>query len=147
MRNAFGAAAAAMTILAAGCTGGGGSPEEALETYNAHMASKDFDGAARVVYLEAWEHLPAGEVAASRKEYVARLAEAYDDGHLDYGRAEIKDRGKMAAEVVMLTVEYRRRDEPSAPPILWAMPFKCVGGAWYYFIPEPPAPGPRGGSR
>jgi hypothetical protein len=124
-------------LAAAGCRPGGGTPEETLEAYNGAMAAKDFTLAALMIYCEAWEKYDAGELSRARAEYAGELAKAYELSGLDYGRAVIVNRDKPAPGVVRLYVEYERRSS-SAPVPTYVMPFKRLGGMWYYYIPCPP---------
>ncbi len=127
-----------MVLTAAvGCRGGG-SAEEALEAYNGAMAAKDFAGAAHMVFCETWEGYDAGELARARAEYAEELAKSYELSDLDYGRGVIGDRDKPAPGVVRLYVAYERRSAPAAPAVTYVMPFKRVGGMWYYYLPSPP---------
>jgi hypothetical protein len=117
---------------AAACGGGGGTPEEAVETFNGHMAAKDFVGAATVVYRAEWAEEPPTEVERLRAEYAASLAGRYDEGDLDYGRAEIKDRARLSADEVEFTVSYPFRSRPAGPRASRKMTVRKIAGRWYY---------------
>ncbi|UCH77859.1 MAG: hypothetical protein JSU81_09050 [Candidatus Coatesbacteria bacterium] len=119
------AAAAAL-----GCAGAG-TPEETLETFHGHMASRDFRGAAAVVYCTEWEGLPAAEVAAARRAYASVLAAEFDAGGLDYGRAEITDRARAGPNEVRLAVAYRLRARPSGPPQIEEVTVRKIEARWY----------------
>lgn len=124
--------ALAATLAALACGGGGGTPEEAVETFNGHMAAKDFERAAAVVYLSEWAGAPAAEVNARRAAYAGALAERYEDEGLDYGRAEIKEREKKGRDEVEFAVAYALRAKPGGPPATRKMALKKVDGRWYY---------------
>jgi hypothetical protein len=117
---------------AAGCGGGGGTPEEAVETFNGHMAAKDFVRAAAVIYRAEWAELPPAEVERSRAEYATTLAGRYDDGDLDYGRAQIEDRARLSTDEVEFTVSYPLRSRPTGPRARRKMIVRKIAGRWYY---------------
>ncbi len=124
-------ALAVISLAATGC-GGGGSPEEAVETFNGHMAAKDFERAAAVVYLREWAGLPAADVGARRAAYAGYLAKQYDDEGLDYGRAEITGREKAGPDAVEFVVIYPLRSRPAAARVTRAMAVTRIDGLWYY---------------
>jgi hypothetical protein len=117
---------------AAGGGGGGGTPEEALETFNGHMAAKDFVGAATVVYRAEWAEAPPAEIERLRAEYAASLADRYDEGDLDYGRAQFEDRARLSADEVEFTVSYPLRSRPTGPRARRKMAVRKIAGRWYY---------------
>jgi hypothetical protein len=114
------------------CGGGGGTPEETVETFNGHMAVKDFERAAAVVYCSDWPAAPAAEVDARRAEYAEVLAEQYDGDDLDYGRAEIEDRERISADEVEFAVLYPGRSQPAGPRATRKITVRKIGGRWYY---------------
>lgn len=124
---AFTAAWAATTC----CGGGGGTPEETVETFNGHMAAKDFESAAAVVYCSEWPEAPAAEVDARRAEYGESLADEYDGDDLDYGRAEIKDRERVSADEVEFVVLYPLHSRPTGPRAAREITVRKIGGRWY----------------
>jgi hypothetical protein len=136
-RTATSLLAGAAALVALTCTGAG-TPEETLVTFNGHMASRDFRGAAAVVYCTEWEGLPAEEVTAARRAYASVLAREFDDGGLDYGRAEITDRAAEAPNEVRLAVAYRLHTRPSGPPQIKEVTVKKIEARWY-IVPEAPA--------
>jgi len=131
-------AALAALISGVGCHGGG-SPEEALEAYNGAMAAKDFAGAAHTVYCESWGGYDAGELAKAREAYGRELEGSYELSNLDYGRAEIVRRDRVANDLVRLLVNYKRRSA-GAPAAAYEMHFKLINGSWYYYVPTTLAP-------
>ncbi len=120
------AAAWAATVC---CGGGGGTAEETVETFHGHMAAKDFERAAAVVHRAEWS--PA-EVDARRADYAELLAEEYDAGDLDYGRAEIKERERVSADEVAFVVLYPRRSRPAGPRASREITVRKIAGRWYY---------------
>jgi|GEM_PF-2007204 hypothetical protein len=132
-------------LLAISCGGGGGTPEETVETFNGHMAAKDFEGATALVYCRDWPGAPGAELEAKRAAYADVLAKRYDGDDLDYGRAEITERTRRSRDEVEFAVAYRRRAGPSGPPAVLKLTVKEVEGRWYY-VPgligdRAPAPG------
>ncbi|NIT36339.1 MAG: hypothetical protein GTN49_07540 [candidate division Zixibacteria bacterium] len=121
-------------LLATFC-GGGGTPEEAVETFNGHMAAKDFGLAAGLVYCRDWLGASDAELAAGRAAYADVLAERYDGDDLDYGRAEITERTRRSGSEVGFAVTYRRRARPSGPPVVLELTAKEIEGRWYY-VPD-----------
>lgn len=119
-------------LLTTSCGGGGGTPEETAETFNGHMAAKDFERAAASVYCRGWLGAPGAELAAKRAAYADVLAERYDGDDLDYGRAEITERTRRSGGEVELVVTYRRRARPAGPPVVLKLTVKEVEGRWYY---------------
>jgi hypothetical protein len=126
------ATAVIVAVWAAACGGGGGTPEEAVETFNGHMAVKDFGRAAAVVYRAEWAEEPPAELERLRAEYAAELANRYDEEDLDYGRAEIKERARLAADEVEFTVLYPLRSRPTGPRASRKMTARKIAGRWYY---------------
>lgn len=119
-------------LLAVSCGGGGGTPEETLETFNGHMAAKDFERAAGLVYCRDWLGASGAELAAERAAYADVLAERYDGDDLDYGRAEITERTRRSRGEVEFAVAYRRRARPSGLPVVLKLTVKEVEGRLYY---------------
>lgn len=113
------------------CGGGGGTPEETVETFNGHMAAKDFERAAGVVYCGEWAEAPAAEVEGRRAEYAESLANRYDGEGLDYGRAEIRDRERVSADEVEFVVLYPLRSRPAGPRASREISVRKIGGRWY----------------
>jgi len=123
-RRAIIVAVAAALWAASGCTGAG-APEETLEAFHGHMAAKDFGRAAGLASY------PDAAAGAGAEENAARLAETYDAGDLDYGRAEIRERRRLGPEEVEFTVSYPRRSRPSTPPAARRVTLKKTGGSWF----------------
>ncbi len=129
-------------LVATTCGGGGGTPEETVETFNGHMAAKDFERAASLVYRRDWPGAPGAELAAKRAAYAEVLAERYDGDDLDYGRAEITERTRGSGGEVEFVVAYRRRARPSGLPVVLKLTLKEVEGRWYYvpgLVPDRPS--------
>lgn len=129
-------------LAALGCAGTG-TPEETLETFHGHMASRDFPSAAAVVYCPEWEGRPAAEVAEARRAYASVLAREFDAGGLDYGRAEITDRAAAPPGEVRFAVAYRLRARPSGPPQMREVAVKKIEARWYVVPEAAAAPGAR----
>lgn len=137
----LGALGIALWLLAAACGAGSlpaGTPEEALEAFNGHMAARDFASAAAYVYFECWDHTPGQTPAERRAQALESLAWQYDHNDLDYNRAEVTGRGKPAEGFVTLAVAYRKRSAPAGGAATWSMTFKRCDDGWRYFIPVPP---------
>jgi hypothetical protein len=122
---------AACVAAGAGCGAGGGTPEETVETFHGHMAVKDFERAAAVVYCSEWSDLPAAEVEGRRAEYAASLAGRYDGDDLDYGRAEIRERERISVDKVEFVVLYPLRSTPTGPRAAREITVRKIGGRWY----------------
>jgi hypothetical protein len=119
-------------LVATSCGGGGGTPEETIETFNGHMAAKDFERAAALVHCREWLAGPGAELAAKRAAYAELLAKSYDGDDLDYGRAEIMERTRRSGGEVEFAVAYRLRARPSGPPVVLKLTVKEIEGRWYY---------------
>lgn len=117
-----------------------GTPEEALEAFNGHMAARDFETAAAYAYFECWDHTPGQTPAERREQARESLAWQYDHNDLDYNRAEVTGRSKPAEGFVALAVAYRKRSAPAGGAATWSMVFKRCDDGWRYFIPVPPSP-------
>ncbi len=128
--SVFGLGAAALFLS---CRGGG-SPEETWETFNGHMAAKEFARAAAAVYDNDWAGLPPAALTARRAAYATVLADEYVRDDLDYGRGELRERVKVGPDAVELSVAYPRRSRP-ATATLYRLRFGRVDGVWYYLPP------------